>query len=425
MGGGKNSPAGYTTSTTTQNTAPWGPQQAYLEDVFSSASKLYNDTANWPLYYPSSTYAPLNATQQYALGGLTSGANALLPNAYNALNQTQGLSNWANLFGGNPSYSPLANMSQTNVGLTNPGALTLQNIAAGGNPAYLNPALGTLQQFTQGVPGMDKATNQLSGLVGLATNPLNYYASGSATDPFLSALSQSVASSVVPSIQSQFIQGGGLSRPSAAYATSQGLTAGLAPTLSNAMLQEQQNQLNAAQMLGNLGINSGNALANMYLGQAGFEAGVGENIGSQLLQGLGLQSNAANALSNSALQGANLQTSQLGNINQMYNQAIGQGMGALSMTPEMISTALSPYQTMFGAGTAEQQASQQALNDLVSRWNYNQTLPYNTLNTFLSEIGGSYGGTGFGSSSSPFYQNQPANILSSLLGVGSLVGMFL
>jgi hypothetical protein len=74
-------------------------------------------------------------------------------------------------------------------------------------------------------------------------------------------------------------------------------------------------------------------------------------------------------------------------------------------------------------GQFQQGLNQQQLNDQINRYNYYQTLPYQQLNQYLSSVGGNYGGTTTGSTSSPYYINQGANALSGALGVGSLANM--
>src|SRR5215467_3283099 len=170
--GGK-SPAGQTTTTQTQSSAPWINQQPYLQQAFQGASNLYNSYT--PQFYPASTVAPINELQTYPLGyfqGLTQQLEgAPLQNTLASLsNILQG-----GAFSGNPAISPLSTLAGTNIGLNNPGASTL-----------------------------------------------GYFASGAATNPFLSDVARSTLSNVVPSITAPFIQGGGLSGPNAAYAASQG-----------------------------------------------------------------------------------------------------------------------------------------------------------------------------------------------------------
>jgi hypothetical protein len=435
VGGGKSAqPSGFTNVTQTQNTAPWQPQQAYLQDIFGQAQSLYQGTP--PQYYPGSTVAQPNSLQTYPLGyyqGLTQELmGAPLQNTLGSLNNIL----TGGGFSGNPAVDPLTSLSQSNEGLSNPGSNVLQNLI-GGNSAYANPAYGSLANMaTGGLSGIGNlasssiAPSQATMFSGLAPSigTLGSFASGSQTDPFLSNVAQSTLANVVPSIESQFIQGGGLSSPQAAYATSQGASAALAPVISNALLQEQQNQLGAAGTLGNLGIAGGQALQNLSLNPAaalsnlaGLQAGIGQGLGSQIMQGQGLQQQGAGTLGNLALGGAGLQTQQLGDIGNLYSNAMQQQLQAAGLMPSTMQGAYIPAQEMQQAGNQYQQLQQQQLSDLVNRWNYNQTLPYQALNTFLGQVSGNYGGTGTGTTSSPYYINQGTNLLSGGLG-GGLIG---
>ena len=156
--GSKNQPAGSTTSTGTS--APWAPQQPYLESIFGNAQNLYN--TGGPQYYPSSTYSAFNPEQ---LNSLSAIENQAPYTQYQA-----GLANQANtaLAGGstnatNPGITSgvLQGLGSTNLGLNNPGVGTLENFSSGD---YLN---------------------------------------GGAANPYTQALSQSVLSSVVPSIENR------------------------------------------------------------------------------------------------------------------------------------------------------------------------------------------------------------------------------
>jgi len=530
--GTKNRPAGQTVVTQQTNTAPWAPQQPYLQQAFGGAQNLYQNYT--PQYYPNSTYAAPTANQLQGLqtlGGLgqdffTAGTPF---NSY--YNDVLGTSN--NLVNGqylanNPAIQALLGMSGTNVGENNLGTGTLQNLAGGGlsgyygpqgelaalggqNAAYLNPAFGSLAGLAAGgVPGL----SGIQGLAGSSIAPsqaalaagvlpagmdlgafasgamndprailqnaggrtLKSFASGAQTDPFLSNVAQSTLANVVPSIESQFINGGDLSSPQAAFATSQGASAALAPIISNALLQEQQNQLQAGgalqnafgnaalqeqanqlaggQALGNLGINASQALqnlslnpaqlmGNLALGGAGLQSQTGLGLGNQLVSGQGLQQNALQGAGNlslglgglqlgagsqlgqQALQGAGLQTQQLANAGQQYNQGVQQILQGLGMFPQTMQGLFGPAQMQAQAGAEQQQLNQGQLNDLINRFNFQQTLPYQQLGQFLGSVGGNYGQASSGSQSTPFYQNQPANIMSGLLGAGALGNMFL
>jgi hypothetical protein len=186
-GGG---PSGTTTSV--QDTSPWGPQQDYLKDIFSSAQGLYR--TNTPEYAPT-TYATPN------------------------LNQTQGLdaAGW-----------------QARVNTLPDRIAAMAGQIAGGDLLHSNPAESTFGSLAGS--GNTIATNLKSYLSGERLG---------AGNPYSQALTDSVLSKVVPQIQSRFISGGSLSSPEAARATASGATSAIAPFLFQQQQQEEANQIAA------------------------------------------------------------------------------------------------------------------------------------------------------------------------------------
>jgi|SRR6185312_236293 len=308
MGGKSPAPSGTTTSV--QNSQPWSEQQPYLEDAFAQAHNLWQN--NVPQYYPGQTYAPATNVQN------------------DAINKT------ASLAEQNPLFSQSVGSNQnflTGANLANDPAMAALSGFSGQNPT--SPGASALQQYAQG----DMA---------------------SAGNPYTNAVSQSVLSSVVPQIQSQFIQGGGLSSPQAAYATTQGATSALAPSLFQNFQQEQQNQLGA----------------------------------------LGAQETAANNLQNA------------------YGQNMQQTLGSLALAPSTAQMGFTDLGQLYNAGATDQANQQANINDAVNRYNYNTTLPYNMLNQFIGETTGNYGGTT--ALTQPYFANQGMNLLGGALGGASL-----
>ena len=79
----------------------------------------------------------------------------------------------------------------------------------------------------------------------------------------------------------------------------------------------------------------------------------------------------------------------------IYGQAYGQGLDAqgrtLGMTGDLLRAGFAPYGALSTSG-AEQQAAQQALiNDAMARYEFEQNLPYNALNQYMSTISGTSG----------------------------------
>jgi hypothetical protein len=316
-GGGKGgSPSGFTTTTANASSAPWAAQQPYLEQGFQKASDLFNNYQ--PQYYPGMTAAPINPNTNAGLNSLAGYAANTLPGfTSNAMGFNSGL-----LSGDYTANDP-------SLGI-------LQNLASGGGP------LSNLSDIASGARLKEG-------------------------NPYITGLTDSIKAQVVPSIQKQFIDGGGLSGSFAPYATAQGVAAALGPLMFQQYQSDTQNQMQAAGL--------------MNQGQLG----------------------AAGALSSA------------------YGGDIGRQLQGLALAPQTGALGALPGQTELSAGTTEQGQQQNIINDAIQRWNYGQTLPYSLLNQFLGQIGGNYGGQSSSATSNPYYINQGANALSGGLG-GALLG---
>jgi hypothetical protein len=88
---------------------------------------------------------------------------------------------------------------------------------------------------------------------------------------------------------------------------------------------------------------------------------------------------------------------------------------AASMAPMFAANDYTDLGALEAIGQQRQQLGQRELDDAVTRWDYNQQLPYNKLGQFLNNIGGNYGGTVFGTSKAP--SNQPS-MFQQVAGAG-------
>lgn len=361
FGGGSSQPAGNTTST--QTSEPWSEQKPFLADIFRQAQDLYQNQT--PQYFPGATYAGPTDAQAQALALIPSVAahNTGLTGAANDVNKSliEGRYGVQNNYA-TPFFQQFAG---SNLGTNNAGTATLTREANGPNAGLYNPGAMGLGAFASGM-----------------------YAD--AGNPYITGLTQSVLSQVTPSIQKQFIDGGGLSSPQAAYATSQGATAALAPL----MFQQYQND-RAAQL------SASGTLASDYLQGAGQQQSAAATLGNQALTGLGLKEQAATGLSNA------------------YNSGIDQMIKGLALAPTTQALPYADLQAIYGAGTIQQAQDQAAINDAIQRYNFSQTLPYTTLNQYIGEVSGNYGGTT--QLTQPYFQNSTANALST--GIGALTGL--
>lgn len=343
LGGGGSS----TPQETTTTSQPWSQQIPYLLQGFSGAQNLYQGTG--PQYYQGDTYAGITPDQTQAIGGVSGAAGTNMG--------TGGIDN---------------------------SALGFATGQLNGDYLNSNPAMGMFSGFGSSAPANELSAFAGNPNIGVSGNPatgaLNQYASGSeagAGNPYSAGEAQSVLSSVVPSIESQFIAGGDLSSPEAAYATSSGATSALAPTMFQNFQQEQQNQLSAANTLG-----------------------------TNYLTGAGLSEGAAGTLGNENLTAAS-------GLGSDYGTAMQQAVASLGLAPTAQSMPYTDLSDLYGAGSAQQTNAQNQTNANVNEWNYNQTLPYQMLNQYLGEISGNYGGT----VTEPYFSNSGTNSLAGgLLG---------
>lgn len=376
-GGGKqNTPSGSTTVTNTSNSAPWSVQQPYLQQAFGQAQNLFQN--NTPQYFPGATYAQPDTAQESALNSLANAGASLNPLLSGSVENLQ------TLIGGNIlNNDPLTPLMY---GLANnpAGASTLNSLSSN-NLGVNNAGYGTLNNLSSGNIGANSP--------GFST--LSDFAGGQGTNPYLASVSNSILSQAIPASQAGFINGGGLSSPEAAYATSQGATAALAPTLSSLFENERNRQLSAAGTLG------------------GMRETAATTLGSQALQGGQLQASAAGTL-------GSLQNTAASNAATEYQNDIAKQIQALSLVPQTTANYDMPAQQQYAAGAQGQQLDQSAINDAIQRFNYAQTLPYQQLNEYLGQIGGNYGSQGSGSTTTPFFTNSVGSALGGALGGAQL-----
>lgn len=391
-GGGQSSSAPQQTTTTS---SPWAPQQPYLTEGFQGAQNLYE--GGGPGYYPSDTYVGYNPTETGAINQVPGVANSningidtsasgfennLLTGGY--LSGNPAISGFEN-FGSSTPATDLGYFAGNNVGVGTPGSGTLNNIA-GTNYGSVGSNLGSDELFGLGGTNM--------GYSNPGTGTLSAYSSGAyGSNPNTNALSQSVMSQVVPGIESQFIAGGDLSSPEAAYSTAAGATSALAPSLFQNYQTQEGLQEGAAQNLSSNYLQGGaiqsaiaNELAQNTLGGASLSSGAAGTLGNESLTGSGISENAAGTLGNENLTA----TSGLG---QNYDNAITQMLQGTAFAPTVQNMPYTDLSNEFGAGSAEQTNAQNQTNADINQWNYYQTLPYQMLNQYEGQVTGNYGGT--------------------------------
>jgi len=113
-------------------------------------------------------------------------------------------------------------------------------------------------------------------------------------------------------------------------------------------------------------------------------------------------------------------------LSQNYGQAAQQQNQAALLAPQLQQVPYTDAAQLYGAGATEQGLRQNVINDQLSRYNYEQTSPYDLLNWYNASIGGSYGGTS--TLESPYFAQSGGGglggALSGAMGGASLGSMF-
>jgi hypothetical protein len=115
-----------------------------------------------------------------------------------------------------------------------------------------------------------------------------------------------------------------------------------------------------------------------------------------------------------------------GMAQDMYQQDVANRFGAAGMAPTFAANDWTDINALSNIGGQEQELAQKELNDAAARWDYYQQLPYNKLGQYQNNIGGNYGGTTVGKTSTPQPSmfSQVAGAGLGLLGSGLSGGMF-
>ena len=153
----------------------------------------------------------------------------------------------------------------------------------------------------------------------------------------------------------------------------------------------------------------GGGRADSGLAQAAQTAAATNAIGSLANQNYlaeqGLQQGAAAQAANNAL-------------TQQGNQIKG-----AALAPGIDQAQLGDINAGLSAAGMQQSDVQNQINALMSRWNYNQALPFNMLGQYQNYVGGTgYGGTTTGQQTTPYYSNTASNLLGAGAGAAGILG---
>lgn len=150
-----------------------------------------------------------------------------------------------------------------------------------------------------------------------------------------------------------------------------------------------------------------------------------QQISSQVQPQLMSSFNAGNDMNNpgAAYAVSNGLSAALGNLaGQNYENALTTtGQIANFGAPNLYNTQLGGQQAAEASGATTQNQLQSVLNSQIGAYNYQQTLPYNMLNTFTNEISGNPGSAS--AITQPYYNNNASNILGlGTQGLGAYLG---
>jgi hypothetical protein len=417
-----------TTSTIDPTLAP------YLVTGLERAQNLFL-TGQQPTYYPGQTYvSPSAATtdaiaqqealarqnsqvlgqaQQSFLGGMQaqSAAQPLYQNIYGAAQNQPGAGVYGQAAAGG-MYNPATGMAQSLYG---------QAGQQPGSQIYQQAAQGQLGNIT---------TRQLSDIAGgsmLNSNPYQQQMMQAATRP----LTQQFGEQVLPGISSLYSKSGRLGSGSMeralgtateSYGRALGdVTSNLAGSQYQAERQLQQSALGqlagvsqqdiSTRLAGAGGLQSAQAQA--LAQQAGLIGQIGgfsqQDIANRLAGAQGLQSAQAQSL-----QG---QLGAAGGVGATQEQALQRQLQAASAAPSIYAQQYLPSQMLGQVGAQQEAISNQALQEQMARYNFQQQLPYQQLSGYLSSVYGSPMG-GYGTQTAPTYNNTTTNTLAGGLAGG-------
>lgn len=421
------------TSTSTNTAAPWTPQQQSLETGFNTAGNLLSQLA------PAQTYpiAPLNSTQTTALQGITNQATAGTPITGAANTFDTNLENGQYL-NSNPSLSYFQQLANSNLGLSNPGATTLQGIeesnpaaSLAGNPALTGLANTNVGQTAPGASTLASLSGVNPGVTNAGTGTLTSYANGANlnSNPYQDPTAQSIEAQVIPQVASAFNNGNNVNNPDMAYAAANGVTAALAPVEYQNYQTQEGLQTNAANSLASntiAGANSQGTFANLAgqlsLGGSGLSENAANALNTSSLTGTDLQSGAASSLTNSALSGGNLQATAAEGISQPYQSTLSNMVQGNAIAPTDQALSYADLDQMLGAGTTQQQQAQNVLTGGANTAYSSAESPYAQLAAYMQAVGGNYGGTTSGTATTPYFTNTASSDLAGATGGLSLLG---
>jgi len=478
------STGGTTTQTTVQNTDPWKPAQPYLTDLMGQAQSLYNSTSQNVGYAPFNTVAPmseqtqqaLNATWQRAMNGspLMAGAEQSLaglmqPQSAPGMAALQGLS--GGYYDPGAAYTQAGTAMNPYAGLVASG-LGQQNAATGlaagmagsgvdlsGNPLLAAAAYGGLrnpaiaQAYSQAnqnpyaTPAMALLGQEATGGVNPYLNQLYSAASQPVMDSVNSVFGQAgrtgsganqqeltrdlgdLAANIYGSNYNQALQNqmAAATQIQNAYDAASGRNLSAVGLMGNLAGQDISNQLAAANNLNSGNIAAFNAqqgaaslLGNLSAGDLSRNAEIANQLAGLGDSQLGRYMSAGGQLSGDALNQANVMAGAAGGLNSQFNAGNNLMLNAAQAAPALASNDYNDLQNALSVGGAYDTQAQNQINDLLTRWQYQQQQPWNLLDNYSGLLTG-FGGLG-SSTNGTVTTRQQQSLVPTLINAAAQLG---
>lgn len=410
----------------------------YVTYGLTEAQKLYQSQN--PQYYPGQTYVSPSAATQAALQAQQTRAlqgNPLIPAAQANLKNLQTATNVAN-----PMYSSIYSNAQTSPAIAN---AVYGGLASG---AINNPAMGAYIDLygnaqTNPQAAQNVYSNLAAGNITNAANPYNQFTAGGgflgANPYFTNALAGAGQATTqnywdaINQAQSGASQAGRYGSGAQANLFNRAGTT-LANTLANKAGELAYNQYAAERGLqeaamGRLGSVSAQDIANQLAGAQNLTQAGQQTYANQLAAAGGLGTLGQQAIQNQ-LTGAQ----QLTNVGQqaLQNQLAAAGglagtsaadlsrqLAAGQAAPALAAADYGDIQQLANVGQQQEAYQQSALEDAINRYNFEQNLPQNKLNQFLSQVAGVPAGT-----TSTTTQSSGGKIVCTMMNESYGIGSF-
>ena len=422
---------------TTTQTSQIDPALApFLTQGLERARELFL-TGQQPTFFPGQTFVSPSAQTTEALAQ----QEAIARQASPVLQQAQQA-----FLGGLTATSAAAPLYQNIFGAAGmqPGADVYRQAAQGGMPVAGQAQLQNLYGAAGAQPGQNVfgaaaggqfqniATGQLANIAGggfLGANPFQQQMMAAATRPLV----QQFGETVLPGISSLYSRSGrlgsgsmerALERSTEAFGRALGdVSAGLAGT------QFQQERALQQQALGQLAGVSQQDIATRLAGASALEQAQRAAIGQQAgiagqMAGLSQQDIANRLLGAQGLQQAQqaalgTQLQAAGGLGTVQSQDLARQLAAASAAPQIYGQQFLPAQTLAQVGAQQEAIAAQPLQEQLARFTFQQQLPYQQLQGFLSSVYGTpLGGYGTTTQTAPTFQNRGAGILGGALAGG-------